>query len=84
MEWDVSQSEKPCGEPISTYGPYACKAIPKLLTRDLEGDQLIVFSGGLPRANYGEKYSVSVIHGDEHHVAFDFTSKVRHFWVSWF
>ncbi|KAL1494212.1 hypothetical protein ABEB36_009844 [Hypothenemus hampei] len=78
MEWDISQSDKPCGEPITTYGPYACKAIPKILTRELNGEQLIVFSGGLPRANYGEKFSVSVVHGEntENHVAFDFTSKI--------
>lgn len=80
MDWDVNQSEKPCGEPISTYGPYACKAIPKLVTRDLNGEQLLVFTGGLPRANYGDKYSVSVIHGDNH-VAFDFTSKVIDFFI---
>ncbi|XP_050298869.1 lethal(2) giant larvae protein homolog 1 [Anthonomus grandis grandis] len=81
MEWDVTQSEKPCGEPISTYGPYACKAIPKIAVKELNGEQLIVFSGGLPRANYGDKYSVSVIHGEngDNHVAFDFTSKVIDF-----
>ncbi|XP_066246031.1 lethal(2) giant larvae protein homolog 1 isoform X2 [Euwallacea similis] len=78
MEWDVTQSEKPCGEPITTYGPYACKAIPKIISKELNGEQLLVFSGGLPRANYGDKFSVSVIHGDgnENHVAFDFTSKI--------
>lgn len=78
MEWDVSQSEKPCGEPIATYGPYACKAIPKIVAKELNGEPLLVFSGGLPRANYGDKFSVSVIHGEnnENHVALDFTSKV--------
>ncbi|XP_019760944.2 lethal(2) giant larvae protein homolog 1 isoform X1 [Dendroctonus ponderosae] len=78
MEWNVTMSDKPCGEPVSTYGPYACKAIPKLLARELNGEELLVFSGGLPRGNCGEKYSVSVIHGEnnENHVAFDFTSKI--------
>ncbi|ERL89741.1 hypothetical protein D910_07102 [Dendroctonus ponderosae] len=81
MEWNVTMSDKPCGEPVSTYGPYACKAIPKLLARELNGEELLVFSGGLPRGNCGEKYSVSVIHGEnnENHVAFDFTSKVIDF-----
>ncbi|XP_030755265.1 lethal(2) giant larvae protein isoform X2 [Sitophilus oryzae] len=78
MEWDVNQPDKPCGEPVSTYGPYACKAIPKIISRDLNGKELLVFSGGLPRGNYGDKYAVSVIHGDNH-VAFDFTSKVIDF-----
>lgn len=80
MEWDVNQPDKPCGEPISTYGPYACKAIPKILSQDLNGQELLVFSGGLPRGNYGDKYAVSVIHG-ENHVALDFTSKVWIFHV---
>nr|CAH7767704.1 unnamed protein product [Callosobruchus chinensis] len=74
MEWDIDQSEKPCGEPVTTYGPYSCRAIPKLLTRTLNDDQLLVFAGGLPRATYSDKYTVSVIHGEKH-VAFDFTSK---------
>ncbi|CAG9865318.1 unnamed protein product [Phyllotreta striolata] len=77
MEWNIDQSEKPVGEPITTYGPYACKAIPKILTRRLGDDQLLVFSGGLPRT-YSDKYTVSVAHGDKH-VAFDFTSKVIDF-----
>ncbi|XP_074039294.1 LLGL domain-containing protein l(2)gl isoform X1 [Leptinotarsa decemlineata] len=78
MEWDIDQSEKPCGEPVTTYGPYSCRAIPKILTKDMNDESLIVFSGGLPRANYSDKYSVSVVHGDKH-VAFDFTSKVIDF-----
>lgn len=74
MEWDVENPEKPCGEPVSTYGPYSCKAIPKILTKNLNEEQLIVFSGGLPRQN-SDKYTVSVIYGEKH-VCFDFTSKV--------
>lgn len=74
MEWNIDQSEKPVGEPITTYGPYACKSIPKILTRKLGDEQLLVFAGGLPRS-YSDKYTVSVAHGDKH-VAFDFTSKV--------
>ncbi|CAH1129271.1 unnamed protein product [Ceutorhynchus assimilis] len=79
MEWDINQSEKPCGEPVSPYGPYSCKAIPKIMTREWEGESLIIFSGGLPRANHGDKYSVSVIYGEDEHVVFDFTSKVIDF-----
>lgn len=77
MEWNIDQSEKPVGEPITTYGPYACKSIPKILTRKLGDEQLLVFAGGLPRS-YSDKYTVSVAHGDKH-VAFDFTSKVIDF-----
>ncbi|XP_057666657.1 lethal(2) giant larvae protein isoform X2 [Diorhabda carinulata] len=77
MEWNVDQCEKPIGEPTATYGPYACKSIPKLLSRKLEDEQLLVFSGGLPRS-YSDKYTVSVAHGEKH-VAFDFTSKIIDF-----
>lgn len=72
MEWDLDQT-KPAQDPVTTYGPFACKAIPKIIRRELRGKPLIVFSGGLPRSS-GDKYTVSVIHDE--HVAFDFTSKV--------
>jgi len=39
-----------------------------------------VFSGGMPRANYGDRHCVSAIHGSKH-VAFDFTSRVIDFFV---
>ncbi|KAJ8934155.1 hypothetical protein NQ318_012851, partial [Aromia moschata] len=78
MEWNIDQTDKPCGEPVTTYGPYSCRAIPKILAKEFNGEPLIVFSGGLPRANFSDKYSVSVVHGDKH-VAFDFTSKVIDF-----
>ncbi|XP_060521862.1 lethal(2) giant larvae protein homolog 1 isoform X3 [Cylas formicarius] len=80
MEWDANQSENPCGDPVTTYGPYPCRAIPKIIIRELEEKELIVFSGGMPRSNYSDKYTVSVIHGDNH-VALDFTSKVIDFVV---
>lgn len=76
IEWDLDQSDKPSNEPITTYGPFACRAIPKIVKTELRGKPLIVFSGGLPRSTGSDKYTVSVIH-DEQHVAFDFTSKVR-------
>ena len=39
-----------------------------------------VFSGGMPRASYGDRHTVSVVHGDKH-VVFDFSSKVIDFFV---
>lgn len=69
--WDIDD-EKPGSEPVTTYGPFPCKCISKIIKKE----QLIVFSGGLPRASYGEKFTVSVL--NEHkHVVFDFTSKVK-------
>ncbi|XP_063904574.1 lethal(2) giant larvae protein homolog 1 isoform X2 [Zophobas morio] len=79
MAWDLDEN-KPSNEPVTTYGPFACRAIPKIVRRELNGKPLIVFSGGLPRSSGSDKYTVSVIH-DEQHVAFDFTSKVIDFLV---
>ena len=41
-------------------------------------DPFIIFSGGMPRASYGDKHTVSVMQGSNHAV-FDFTSKVIDF-----
>lgn len=78
MVWGVEQAEKPIEEPVTTYGPFPCKAIPKILTTQLNESRLIVFNGGLPRASYGDRYTVSCIH-DTRHVVFEFTSKVIDF-----
>ena len=47
-----------------------------LLNRD---KGVIAFAGGMPRANYGDRFTVSVRRGDKEHVAFDLTSKVVDF-----
>lgn len=78
MVWSIDQAEKPIEDPVTTYGPFPCKAIPKILTTQLNSKRLIAFNGGLPRASYGDKYTVSCIH-DSKHVVFDFTSKVIDF-----
>lgn len=40
----------------------------------------IIFQGGMPRASYGDRHSISVIHGSKQ-TAFDFTSRVIDFFV---
>lgn len=76
ISWDISKDgEKPSNEPVTTYGPFPCKAIPKVLCQNLNGSPLIAFSGGLPRASYNDKSTVTLIHNTKH-VVFDFTSKV--------
>ncbi|CAH0563460.1 unnamed protein product [Brassicogethes aeneus] len=76
--WDLGKPDDPV-EPITTYGPFPCKPIPKILVGELDGRPLLAFSGGLPRASYNDRYTVSVVHEDGEHVAFDFTSKVIDF-----
>ena len=41
-------------------------------------EPFIIFSGGMPRASYGDKHTVSVMQGSNHAVL-DFTSKVIDF-----
>ena len=38
----------------------------------------MIFAGGMPRACYGDRFTVSIVHGDSH-VVLDFTSKVVDF-----
>uniref|UniRef100_A0A8C3LYR4 LLGL scribble cell polarity complex component 2 n=1 Tax=Chrysolophus pictus TaxID=9089 RepID=A0A8C3LYR4_CHRPC len=40
----------------------------------------IIFQGGMPRASYGDRHSISVIHGSQQ-IAFDFTSRVIDFFI---
>ncbi|OXB76957.1 UNVERIFIED_CONTAM: hypothetical protein H355_014779 [Colinus virginianus] len=40
----------------------------------------IIFQGGMPRASYGDRHSISVIHGSQQ-TAFDFTSRVIDFFI---
>ena len=84
--WDPDTGEQ--REPPSTpYGPYPCKAITKIYSRDVapagEAEQgagaWSIFSGGMPRASYGDKFTVSVmrnLNDEEQHTVFDLSSKV--------
>ena len=39
---------------------------------------MMIFSGGMPRASYGDRHTVSIMHGDNHMVA-ELTSRVVDF-----
>ena len=41
----------------------------------------MVFNGGMPRASYGDKHTVTVMKGEEKHTVFDLSSKVIDFHV---
>ena len=77
--WTVPDRED--GEVIqetsTPYGPFPCKPIRKVEWQD----PYVVFSGGLPRASYGDKHAVSLLQGNTVQVVFDFTSKVLDFFV---
>ena len=64
-------------ESYTPYGPFPCKPIRKVEWQD----PFVVFSGGLPRASYGDKHAVSLLQGNSVQVVFEFTSKVLDFFI---
>ncbi|XP_069785455.1 LLGL scribble cell polarity complex component 2 isoform X1 [Narcine bancroftii] len=81
-QWPVSNDRLP--QPLEKavpYGPYPCKAIPKIIwLATKQRTPFILFKGGMPRASYGDRHCVSVLHGSKQ-IAFDFTSRVIDFFV---
>uniref|UniRef100_A0A8B9MLR8 LLGL scribble cell polarity complex component 2 n=1 Tax=Accipiter nisus TaxID=211598 RepID=A0A8B9MLR8_9AVES len=76
-QWPVS-SDNRHPEPLENfvpYGPFPCKAISKIYWLPY-----IIFQGGMPRASYGDRHSISVVHGSQQ-IAFDFTSRVIDFFI---
>ncbi|XP_071745331.1 lethal(2) giant larvae protein isoform X2 [Lepeophtheirus salmonis] len=68
--------------PNMPYGPYPCKAITRFHWFHQNGTPLMIFSGGMPRASYGDKYTISIMKGEsDKHVVFDLTSKIVDFVV---
>ena len=49
----------------------------------MRSDDLIVFSGGMPRASYSDRNTVTIQQGSNKHVVLDFTSKVIDFFVTY-
>jgi lethal(2) giant larvae protein len=76
--WSTSTTE-PLEPPNTPYGPYPCKAINKIHWANDSGTSWTMFSGGMPRASYGDKFTVTVMQGEEKHSVFDLTSKVIDF-----
>lgn len=92
VKWDtrVSGNQATANEEsvAQLYGPYPCKPTPKIQAcTGLVNDQLedlIVFSGGMPRATYDDKHPVTIVHTgpdgkDTIKTVLDFSSKVLDF-----
>ncbi|XP_061611994.1 LLGL scribble cell polarity complex component 2 isoform X2 [Phyllopteryx taeniolatus] len=63
------------------YGHFPCKAISKIIQlQTKEGTPFLIFSGGMPRASFGDRHCITVIH-NKTHVALDFTSRIIDFFV---
>lgn len=80
MVWSATDSAQPTDGPHTVYGPFPCKPITKILRPAGKEGDFIVFSGGMPRASYGDRNTVTAILGDNH-VTFNLTSKVIDFVV---
>lgn len=79
--WKVSETNRPKEQTTTPYGPFPCKTINKMEWKMTESvESMMIFSGGMPRASYGDNHTVTVMQGDRH-VVFDFTSKVIDFFV---
>lgn len=76
--WNGSDSSEPKEPALTPYGPFPCKAIGKVDWKTSKSDTFIIFSGGMPRASFGDKHTISVMQGSNH-VVLDFTSKVIDF-----
>lgn len=81
VEWSAVESAQPSDGPHTVYGPFPCKPITKIMRPPAkDGQQFIVFSGGMPRASYGDRNTVTAIEG-EHHTTFSLSSKILDFVV---
>uniref|UniRef100_A0A3P8WQI3 LLGL scribble cell polarity complex component 1 n=1 Tax=Cynoglossus semilaevis TaxID=244447 RepID=A0A3P8WQI3_CYNSE len=82
--WPVTTGNTYSQQPASTtipYGPFPCKAISKILWRTTHtGSPLMLYSGGMPRASYGDRHCLT-IQQDKDHVTLDFTSRVIDFFT---
>uniref|UniRef100_UPI0037E8AAC8 LLGL scribble cell polarity complex component 2 isoform X1 n=1 Tax=Semicossyphus pulcher TaxID=241346 RepID=UPI0037E8AAC8 len=75
---DLNEEEEKSDIP---YGHFPCKAISKIVQLPIEeGPPFLLFSGGMPRASYGDRHCITVIHGKTH-VALDFTSRIIDFFA---
>ncbi|KAI3360074.1 hypothetical protein L3Q82_014391 [Scortum barcoo] len=80
--WAVTNGNTYNHQPVSStipYGPFPCKAINKILWRTTQtGSPVLLYSGGMPRASYGDRHCLT-IQQDKDHVTLDFTSRVIDF-----
>uniref|UniRef100_A0A672Z046 LLGL scribble cell polarity complex component 1 n=1 Tax=Sphaeramia orbicularis TaxID=375764 RepID=A0A672Z046_9TELE len=82
--WPVTNGNTCNQQPVSStipYGPFPCKAISKILWRTTQtGSPVLLYSGGMPRASYGDRHCLT-IQQDKDHITLDFTSRVIDFFT---
>lgn len=80
--WDLNDASESTTESSIPYGPDPCKSINSLVKGKHGSDDVIIFSGGMPRSAYGDRQCVSVHYADGNKICLDFTSKVIDFFVT--
>ncbi|XP_018090058.1 lethal giant larvae isoform X2 [Xenopus laevis] len=84
MVWEAGSDSSTTSQPVTSkipYGPFPCKAINKIQWRSSSsGNPFIIFSGGMPRASYGDRHCVTILQG-QNLVTLDFTSRVVDFFT---
>jgi len=78
--WTANNPSEPKEPATTPYGPFPCKAIHKVHWKQTKNEPMMIFSGGMPRASYGDRHTVSIMQGDNHIVA-ELTSRVVDFTV---
>ncbi|KAH8279621.1 hypothetical protein KR018_008349 [Drosophila ironensis] len=81
--WSIDSADPPKNVNYVPYGPDPCKSINRLFKGKRGSNDVIVFSGGMPRSAYGDHNCVSVHVSDGQKVCLDFTSKVIDFFVTY-
>lgn len=80
--WSIDDSSPPIDHKFVPYGPDPCKSINELVKGKRGENDIVIFSGGMPRSSYGDHQCVSVHCTDGSKFCLDFTSKVINFFVT--
>ncbi|XP_063791022.1 lethal(2) giant larvae protein homolog 1 isoform X3 [Pseudophryne corroboree] len=84
MVWAMNSHSATTSQPVTStipYGPFPCKAINKIQWQSSSsGNHYIIFSGGMPRASYGDRHCVTIMQGKTL-VTLDFTSRLIDFFT---
>ncbi|XP_071953547.1 lethal(2) giant larvae protein homolog 1-like isoform X2 [Antedon mediterranea] len=78
--WNMNDSTTPEKDRTTPYGPFPCKSINNIKHLTTKSDPFMIFSGGMPRASYGDRHCVTVMQGKKN-VVFDFTSRIIDFFT---
>ncbi|VDK17664.1 unnamed protein product [Anisakis simplex] len=78
-------SEQPVEPSTILFGPYPCTPITKILCActisDSRNEMVKLFCGGMPRASYGDRYTLTAMRSSNRVIVLDFASSVVDFFI---